>query len=478
MGHMARIPATRLSRLLTGWASEGPGSLPRRLADALRELADRGDVPAGTVLPSQRELALVLGVSRSTVTAGYGLLEGEGRLESVRGSGSRLRGSGVLDRHPMEGRLASFDARAGTADLSSGALPGLGDVAEAVGALTAGDVASLLGADGYHPYGLPELREGVAAYYRAAGVPTDAEEILVTAGSQQAVWLVTQALVDPGDTVVVEDPTYRGALEALRARGARLVPVGGDGADGAARLRRLCGSVRPRLVYLQPTAHNPTGRSLDEAARRAWRKVLGELGLFTVEDTACAELSLDGDESVVPLVAGLPSGSTVTVGTLSKLFWGGLRVGWVRSSPQVVARLAKIKTSVDLSCSVVDQLVAVRLLEELPGARARRRALLRERLATAEELLRAQAPGWEWTRPAGGPALWVRVPGADTEATAQLARRRGVSVVPGSAFSPVDGFRDRLRLPYAHGVEALAAALPTLLDCAARSGAGAGGPVR
>lgn len=486
MGRMARIPSTRLSRLLTGWASEGPGPLPRRLADALRELAERGDVPAGTVLPSQRELALVLGVSRSTVTAAYGFLEGEGRLESVRGSGSRLRGSGVLDRHPMEGRLASFDARAGTADLSSGALPGLGDVAEAVGALTAGDVAALLGADGYHPYGLPELREGVAAYYRAAGVPTDAEEILVTAGSQQAVWLVAQALVDPGDTVVVEDPTYRGALEALRARGARLVPVSDDGtagtagADGAgaARLRRLCGSVRPRLVYLQPTAHNPTGRSMDEAARRAWRGVLGELGLFTVEDTACAELSLDGDEAAVPLVAGLPSGSTVTVGTLSKLFWGGLRVGWVRSSPQVVARLAKIKTSVDLSCSVVDQLVAVRLLAGLPGARARRRALLRERLAAAEELLRAQAPGWEWTRPAGGPALWVRVPGADTEAMAQLARRRGVSVVPGSAFSPVDGFRDRLRLPYAHGVEALAAALPTLLDCAARSGAGAGGPVR
>ncbi|MFC8507812.1 PLP-dependent aminotransferase family protein [Streptomyces sp. NPDC057411] len=473
---MARIASTRLSRLLTGWASEGPGPLPRRLADALRELAERGDVPAGSVLPSQRELALVLGVSRSTVTAAYGLLEGEGRLESVRGSGSRLRGAGVLDRHPMEGRLASFDARAGTADLSSGALPGLADVAEAVGALTAGELAPLLGADGYHPYGLPELREGVAAYYRAAGVPTDAEEILVTAGSQQAVWLVAQALVDPGDTVVVEDPTYRGALEALRARGARLVPVGGAGADcsGAAELRRLCGSVRPRLVYLQPTAHNPTGRSLDGPARREWREVLGALGLFAVEDTACAELTLDGDEAVVPLVAGLPSGSTVTVGTLSKLFWGGLRVGWVRSSPQVVARLAKIKTSVDLSCSVVDQLVAVRLLAELPRARARRRALLRERLAAAEALLRAEAPRWEWARPAGGPALWVRVPGADTEATAQLARRRGVSVVPGSAFSPVDGFRDRLRLPYAHGVDALAAALPTLLDCAARSGAGGG----
>ncbi|MEV7569557.1 PLP-dependent aminotransferase family protein [Streptomyces tanashiensis] len=480
---MARIVSTRLSRLLTGWSSEGAGPLPRRLADALRELSERGDVPGGSVLPSQRELALVLGVSRSTVTAAYGLLEGEGWLESVRGSGSRLRGSGPLDRYVAEGRLVSFHARSGgsgTADLSSGALPGLDAVGEAVGALTHGDLGGLLGDDGYHPYGIPALREGVAAYYRAAGVATEAEQILVTSGSQQAVWLVAQALVEPGDTVVVEDPTYRGALEALRARGARLVPVGGDGEDGGAggtgpaELRRLCGHGRPRLVYLQPTVHNPTGRTLGGAARREWRRVLADHELFTVEDTACAELALgDGgsDEAgaPVPLVAGLPMGSTVTVGTLSKLFWGGLRVGWVRSSPQVVARLAKIKTSVDLACSVVDQLVAVRLLDRLPEARARRRAELRGQRDAAEALVRGAAPHWEWTSPAGGPALWVRIPGADTEALAQLARRHGVAVVPGAAFSPVDGFRDRLRLPYAHGTEALAAALPTLLECAERA---------
>ncbi|MCZ0978827.1 aminotransferase class I/II-fold pyridoxal phosphate-dependent enzyme [Streptomyces diastatochromogenes] len=216
-------------------------------------------------------------MSRSTVTAAYGLLEGEGWLESVRGSGSRLRGSSALDRYVAEGRLVSFNARPegpGTADLSSGALPGLGAVGEAVGALTQDDLGGLLGDDGYHPYGIPALREGIAAYYRAAGVATEAEQILVTSGSQQAVWLVAQALVDPGDTVVVENPTYRGALEALRARGARLVPVGGDGPDGGedgsgpAELRRLRAHGRPRLVYLQPTVHNPTGRTLGGAARR------------------------------------------------------------------------------------------------------------------------------------------------------------------------------------------------------------------
>ncbi|QES39753.1 hypothetical protein DEJ49_01105 [Streptomyces venezuelae] len=481
MKGMAKIPTARLSRLLTGWSSEGAAPLPRRLADALRELAERADVAPGSTLPSQRELAGVLGVSRSTVTAAYSLLEAEGWLESRRGSGSRLRGSGALeqpadeDRQGGEGRLASFDARTSGADLSSGALDGLGAVADTVGALTGAELAPLLRADGYLTHGLPELREGIAAYYRGAGLPTEPEQILVTAGSQQAVWLVAQALVDPGDTVVVENPTYRGALEALRSRGARLVPVGGDGPGGggagsdAAALRRLGAKVRPRLVYLQPSVHNPTGRSLDGAALREWASALGERELFTVEDTACAELGLADDGAPVPLSGRLPATSTITVGTLSKLFWGGLRVGWVRSSPHIVARLAKIKTSVDLSCSVVDQLVASRLLAGLPQARTARRAVLRGQLKGAEKLLRSRAPHWEWDRPAGGPALWVRVPGTDTEALAQLARRRGVAVVPGSAFSAVDGFRDRLRLPYAHGVDLLERALPTLLDCAARS---------
>ncbi|NEA06393.1 winged helix-turn-helix transcriptional regulator, partial [Streptomyces sp. SID10116] len=121
---MAKIPTARLSRLLTGWSSEGAAPLPRRLADALRELAERADVAPGSTLPSQRELAGVLGVSRSTVTAAYSLLEAEGWLESRRGSGSRLRGSGALEqsadeeRHGGEGRLASFDARTSGADLS------------------------------------------------------------------------------------------------------------------------------------------------------------------------------------------------------------------------------------------------------------------------------------------------------------------------------------------------------------------------
>ncbi|WP_428951309.1 PLP-dependent aminotransferase family protein [Streptomyces sp. cg35] len=470
---MSRITVPRLSRLLTGWAADGPGALPRRLATALAELADRGDLPPGTVLPSQRELAAVLGVSRSTVTAAYAILEGDGRLESRRGSGSRLRGPGAPDRRGGEGRLASFDFRSGMLDLSSGALPGLPLVADALAALRPADLHGPLATDGYHPHGLPELREGIAASYRSAGLPTAAEQILVTTGSQQAVWLIAQALVEPGDTVVVENPTYRGALEALRARGARLVPVGGDrpgagrdGADVEALRALLRTSLRPRLVYLQPSAHNPTGRSWDSAARQAWSTTLTEHGLVAVEDSSCAELSLSGDDAAPPVP--LPA-SDFTIGTFSKLFWGGLRIGWVRASPTAVARLGGIKKAIDLSCPVLDQLLAVRLLARLPEARAARRAALRGRLATAQALVREQAPDWVWDRPSGGTALWVRVPGADTEALAQLARRRGVAVVPGPAFSAVDGFRDRLRVPFAHGPGMLEAALPVLRECAERS---------
>ncbi|MEE1739324.1 PLP-dependent aminotransferase family protein [Streptomyces sp. BE147] len=468
---MDRIPPTRLSRLLTGWSKGGTGALPRLLADALRELAQRGDIAPGTVLPSQRALAAAIGVSRSTVTAAYGMLEAEGRLESRHGSGSRLRASGAVGEPATEGRLASFGTRDSGIDLSSGALDGLPAVAAAVGALSARDLGPALAGDGYLPYGLPELREAIAGYHRSAGLPTSPDQILVTAGSQQAVWLITQGLVEPGDTVVVEDPTYRGALEALRSRGARLVPLpaASPHGDGPAALARLAGRVRPRLVYLQPSVHNPTGRGMDEDTRLRWAAALAEHGVYTVEDNAYAELTLRHDDAPVSLAPRLPADATATIGTLSKLFWGGLRVGWIRASATVVHRLADIKKSVDLSCPVVDQMLAVRLLRQLPEARARRRSQLRDRLAETERLLLAHAPGWRWERPAGGSALWVEVPGADAEATAQLARRAGVLIVPGPAFSAVDGFRHHLRLPFADGHGNLERALPVLADCAERS---------
>ncbi|MEU9847090.1 PLP-dependent aminotransferase family protein [Streptomyces sp. NPDC047985] len=467
---MDRIPPTRLSRLLTGWSKGGAGALPQLLADALRELAQRGDIAPGTLLPSQRALATALGVGRSTVTAAYGLLEAGGWLESRQGSGSRLRGSGGVGEPATEGRLASFGARDDGIDLSSGALDGLPTVAAAVGSLTARDLTAALADDGYLPYGLPELREALAGYHRSAGLPTTPEQILVTAGSQQAVWLITQGLVEPGDSVIVEDPTYRGALEALRARGARLVPLAADVAhEDAAALARLAGHVRPRLVYLQPSVHNPTGRSMDAHTRRAWAAVLAEQGLYAVEDNAYAELALDHDDAPASLAARLPPAGAATIGTLSKLFWGGLRLGWIRASTTVIRRLADIKRSVDLSCPVVEQMLAVRLLQQLPEARARRRSRLRERLEETERLLRAQGTGWRWERPAGGSALWVEMPGADAEATAQLARRAGVLIVPGPAFSAVDGFRHHLRLPFAADDGGLERALPVLADCAARS---------
>lgn len=468
---MDRIPPTRLSRLLTGWSKDGTGAMPQLLAQALRELAQRGDVAPGTVLPSQRALAAAIGVSRSTVTAAYGLLEAEGWLESRQGSGSRLRGSGAVGEPATEGRLASFGTRDGGIDLSSGALDGLPAVAAALSSLSARDLGSALAGDGYRPYGLPELREGIAQYHRSAGLPTSPEQILVTAGSQQAVWLIAQGLVEPGDTVVVEDPTYRGALEALRARGARLVPLPADTArgDSAAALARLGGHIRPRLVYLQPSVHNPTGRSMDEHTRRAWAAVLAEQGLYAVEDNAYAELSLHHDAAPVSLAAQLPPAATATIGTFSKLFWGGLRLGWIRASTTVIRRLADIKKSVDLSCPVVEQLLAVELLQQLPEARARRRSRLRARLTETERLLREQQTGWRWDRPAGGSALWVEIPGADTEATAQLARRAGVLIIPGPAFSAVDGFRHHLRLPFADHDGSLEKALPVLVDCVEKS---------
>ncbi|MFF2412610.1 aminotransferase class I/II-fold pyridoxal phosphate-dependent enzyme [Streptomyces sp. NPDC058092] len=262
-----------------------------------------------------------------------------------------------------------------------------------------------------------------------------------------------------------------GPVSRGRSRGARPVPLPADTAhgDNVAALARPAGHIRPRLVHLQPSVHNPTGRTMDEHTRRAWAGVLAEQGLYAVEDNAYAELARHHDAAPVSLAAQLPPAATATIGTPSKLFRGGLRLGWIRASTTVIRRLADIKKSVDLSCPVVDQMLAVQLLRQLPEARAQRRSRLRERLTQTDRLLRDQRTGWRWERPAGGSAPWVEIPGADAEATAQPARRAGVLIVPGPAFSAVAGFRHHLRLPFADHDGDLEKALPVLVDCVDRS---------
>jgi DNA-binding transcriptional MocR family regulator len=203
---------------------------------------------------------------------------------------------------------------------------------------------------------------------------------------------------------------------------------------------------------------------MSEPCRRAIARLSRELQLPIVEDNTLADLSLAG-RPPAPIAAFDSAAPVLTVGSLSKLFWGGLRIGWIRASEEILLRMTRLKIMADLGGSLIGQLVAVRLLAEAERVRAMRRREMRERLDRLTRLLSRHLPDWTWVEPAGGLSLWVKLPRGDASTFAQVALRHGVAVVPGALASPGGGCADRLRLPYVldaasmrEGVERLARA--------------------
>lgn len=458
----------RLVRLLAGWDTL-PGPLGQRLGTAIADLVDHGDLRGGDRLPSERVLGAALVVSRGTVTEAYDLLRGAHLLESRVGSGSFVTAVGNRGPDPRdEARLASFDDHADAVvhDLSSGAPGGLGLVTEHTGrVLTRAALTDLVAGDGYEPAGSAQLREALAGYYRQRGVPTAPDELLVTSGSQQGLALVAGAVVVPGDVVLVEDPSYRGALDAFRARGARLVPVPMD-RDGPRLdvLERLVHQLRPRLFYSLPIAHNPTGLVVTPDRAAGVARVLAGSGTLLVEDGSPADLVLAGDAPPPPVGRHLPAEQWIALGSLSKLFWGGLRIGWVRGPASFLGPLGRAKAVADLGSSPLTQLVAASCLADVDLARRQRRAQLLAGYEATADVLHRYAPEWSWTRPGGGSGLWVHVPGLDAVAFGQSARRHGVLVSPGPLFSAVEGFRDHLRIPFWRSPQEQQVGLRRLVD--------------
>ncbi|MFJ6674875.1 PLP-dependent aminotransferase family protein [Actinosynnema sp. NPDC091369] len=430
---MKPISVDDLAGRLGRW-SAGRGSLYLLLAARLRQLIDEGSLPAGTALPPDRSLAAGLAVGRTTVIAAYDLLREEGRLTRRRGSGTWVSPGGrapaarVETANPMfVNLLEPPDGVLQFACAGPMALPARVVEAHrrAVDRLAVDDL-------GYHPSGHPALRAALAARYRDRGVPTTRDQVLVTTGAQQALALITRALVRPGDEVLVEAPTYPGALDLFREVGA-VVRAAGDLAGALARST-------PALVYAMPAFRNPTGSSLSPLERARLVRAAGTVPL--VFDEVLADLDLAG----APVPASEPG--AITVGSLSKVVWGGLRVGWVRADAAFVARLARFKAVHDLGSAVLDQLAAVELLADYAAVRSERVAVLRRQHDHLCARLRAELPEWEFTPAEGGQTLWVRLPDADAASYAQVALRHGVAVLPGGSLDPTGGSADRLRVPF------------------------------
>jgi DNA-binding transcriptional MocR family regulator len=329
-------------------------------------------------------------------------------------------------------------------------LPGVAIVAAEAQRVAEEDLPALLRSFGYLPFGLPALRGAVAAHLSELGVPSVADEILITSGAQQAIDLLARHLGGPAVSVMLENPTYPPAIDVFRASGAHLIPVALDEEGIRTDLVRL-GAQRSRaqLLFLNPICHNPTGTTLSESRRHEIVRLATDFGLTVIDDLTNAYLMFD-ERPPVPLAAAGERERVITIGSLSKVAWGGLRIGWIRTNRSLIAQLAARKVEMDLSTSLFNQALAVRLLARLDELVPIARGAARVRLDALEEALRRQVPSWSWIRPTGGLCLWVRMPAGDAAAFSHLAANHAVIVRPGPLFSADGSCRDRLRLAYGH----------------------------
>ncbi|MDX3093198.1 PLP-dependent aminotransferase family protein [Streptomyces sp. ME01-24h] len=483
VAHLARLLEPRPAQRTTG--RRVPAY--RGLADGIRVLVLEGRVPVAARLPAERELALALAVSRTTVAAAYEALRAEGFARSRRGAGTW---TAVPDGHALPTRgLEPLppDAAGSVIDLGCAALPAPEPwLTRAVeGALA--DLPSYSATHGDFPAGLPVLREAIAARYTARGIPTLPEQIMVTTGAMGAIAAAVRRLGAPGERVAVESPSYANVLELLRESGARLVPVamrerlGGWDLDAWKRVLR---DAAPRMAYVMPDFHNPTGTLVPDDQRRALVEAARAAGTVLVADETMAELPLDGASSAPrPMAAFDRGGSVISVGSASKAIWAGLRIGWVRAAPDVVRRLVSARAYLDLGSPVVDQLAVAWLLRTgtWDGAVAARRERARAHRDDLVAALRERLPAWDFTVPSGGMTMWVRTGDVSGSRLAVAGERLGVRVPSGPRFGVDGAFEGYIRLPFTVGgpvardaVERLAAAAQTVRDGGGSEGEGAG----
>lgn len=445
-----------LARELGNWRTSGlSGPAYLGLSDAIRLLIVDGRLPVGSRLPSERALADALRVSRTTVTAAFTQLRDDGYLNARRGA----RSTTALPARPRDiaqaGTPAVNLAEAALSAPSASVLEAFTDAGR--------DITPYLKESGHELIGVGSLRAAIAERYCARGLQTDPSQIMVTSGAQHAIGLILATHTQPGDRVLVEQPTYHGALSAISTAGARAMPVALT--DDGWELDAVHAAIRqlaPSLAYLIPDNHNPTGFTLPADDRKRLGQIISNTRTCTIVDESIVDMWMDR-EPPEPLATHVGRQDLVlTVGSMSKSFWGGLRVGWIRAERSTLATIAAIRPSVDLGTSILEQLAAARLLEMRGDILPDRRELIRTRRQFLVSLLVRELPDWQPGPGRGGMSLWVKLPAPMSTALAAAASRLGVDLPAGPRFG-VDGTLERfVRLPYALPEPQLEAAVELL----------------
>ncbi|SEJ64483.1 transcriptional regulator, GntR family [Arthrobacter sp. yr096] len=456
---------TALVRLLGSWNS---GALPayRELADVVRLLVMDGRIPLDVALPSERALAQTLGLSRTTVTAAYASLREQGFLTAGQGS----RGRTCIPHRSVPVSAPGLAVPDGLLDLAYASLSAAGEVVHRAFADALTELPALLPGFGYDAVGVPALREAIADKYTAEGVPTTPGQILVTSGAQHALNIVLRTLAGKQDRVLVEHPTYPNALDAIRASGCKPLPVAlPPGTSPAWDIDALVSTMnqqRPAMAYLVPDFHNPTGRIMSDLQRRRLVRAAAASGTVLVVDETLRGLNLDAVRTA-PMSSFGPA--VVSIGSLSKSHWAGLRTGWIRADETLIARCVATRTVMDLGGPVVEQLAAARLVRSFAEPLDARLEELRHNREALLALLAEHLPEWEVERPRGGLTVWCRLPSPCSTALTVLAPDFGLRLAAGPRFGVGGAFEHYMRVPYTlppeqleFAVRALRAAQDTL----------------
>jgi DNA-binding transcriptional MocR family regulator len=393
------------------------------------------------------------------VTRAYAELRDHGFLVSRQGSGSvaSLPASRGLRNDHL---LPPGDLPEGKIDLTCAApIPGPGIVAAYERAVA--DLPGYLASTGYYPSGLQVLREAVAERFTARGVATTPEQIMIVPGAQSGVAIAARALISRGNRTLLESPTYPNAIAALRHAGGRLVcsPVGREDPDAEDLISAIV-QTRPQVAYLIPDFHNPTGHLLSDESRLRVARAFTDAGTVPIIDESMVELALDGQQMPAPFASYHPG--AITVGSLSKPYWGGIRVGWLRAPHGLMDDMFRARLSLDLGAPLLEQLVATDLIRNHADLIEHRRDQLRASREASLAALAEHLPEWRVRRPAGGLNLWCELPAAHSSDLVPHAAAHDVLLAPGPSFAPEGGLDGFLRLPYTQPAHVLTDAVSRL----------------
>ncbi|MEW9577362.1 PLP-dependent aminotransferase family protein [Bacillus toyonensis] len=452
------------------WKPNRQSSQPlyMQIADEIKSRISYGEFPPGSILPSERKLAKELEVNRSTVVLAYSELRSLGIVESRTGSGTRVckhkkstmpnptpnwrsytEGGNFLPNVPFLRRVReALQQDPSLIDFARGELaPDLTPTNE-INLISEKQHTSYFGYD--NPEGYLPLREALVVFLKNyLGIQTTESSILITSGSQQSLYLITQCLLSPGDAVAIEDPSYIYSLPMFQSAGIRLfrLPVDKEGIK-AEDIRFLYRKHKIKMVFVNPNFQNPTGLILSNNRRREILDVVSELGIPIVEDDPFSLTAYDGNFPST-LKSLDENGSVIFIGSFSKILASGLRVGWMVAPHSVINRLADARLQMDLGLSVIPQNITAQFLKSEyfdPHIDHLRKNLQFKRDLLINSLQKELSDIIKFNIPQGGLNLWCKIiPKINDHKLLEESIKRGVIFSPGSIYGSDSGY---IRLSY------------------------------